>query len=83
MKKKEDRQLLSLITKFQGQIKQYARSHTELKRLLSNNEGPKKEKTMSAEKDKQACLYQAAKELISASVDTLFCSYILSSSTKK
>jgi len=58
MKKKEDRQLLSLITEFQGRIKQYARSHTELKRILSRNDHPKKKKTISAEKDKQACLYQ-------------------------
>ncbi len=82
MQQNENQQLLSLIAEFKRQIKQYARSHTELKRLLSNNEKANQKQSFLPEKDKRANLYDAAKELIGASVDTLFCSYILSNNKK-
>jgi len=78
----ENHKLYNLIEEFQKQIRLNARSHSELKRLLSNNGEAHPKKSIIIEEDKQARLYEAAKELIGISVDTLFCSYILSNNTK-
>jgi hypothetical protein len=79
---KENHKLQHLIEEFQRQIKLHARSHSELKRILSSYSDVNSEQKIVTKKDKQARLYEAAKELIGASIDTLFCSYILSNSTK-
>lgn len=76
-------QAQSAIESFSVQIKKYARSHAELKRLLSNN--PIKTSSdrngLSAD-EKREQHYLASKQLIGASVDTLFSCYILKESNE-
>ncbi|WP_394203028.1 hypothetical protein [Shewanella waksmanii] len=71
-------ELTRLIELFQTKIKRYARSHSELKRLISASTEAKDDKPNLSPANKRADLFNAAKSLIGASVDTLFCSYILS-----
>ncbi|WP_340677067.1 hypothetical protein [Paraglaciecola sp.] len=75
-------ELQNLIETFQQNIKLHARSHTELKRMLSTNVTLTHKASVSADNNKREVLYQAVKDLIGASVDTLFCSYILSDTKK-
>lgn len=74
--------LATCIVTFQQKMKLHARSHSELKRLLSESSTkvPLKQvdKLNQSQLDKRAKLFYAAKDIVSASVDTMFCSYILS-----
>lgn len=74
--------LQNLIDIFQKNIKLHGRSHTKLKRILSTKVPVTNRTSAPAENNKREVLYQAVKDLIGASVDTLFCSYILSDSEK-
>jgi hypothetical protein len=69
------------IETFDTQIKKYARSHAELKRLLSNktpSNAPDKNLLTAEEKREQH--YLASKQLIGSSIDTLFSCYVLKES---
>jgi hypothetical protein len=70
--------LFKLVTDFQQKIKFNARSHSELKRLLSENNNAHEHQSVLTQQSKSQKLYEAAKEFMGASVETLFCSYILS-----
>jgi len=63
---------------FDGQIKQYARSHADLKRLLGNKPtGSSFDKNMLTSKEKREQHYLASKQLVGSSIENLFCCYIL------
>ncbi|TQV86359.1 hypothetical protein [Aliikangiella coralliicola] len=68
---------------FQVTIKQYGRSHSELKRLLT--EMPDKSLSDASHSDKKNSRmrhYEAMRDLIGESTDFLFCTYVLTESEK-
>lgn len=74
-------QAQSAVESFNVQIKKYARSHAELKRLLSNK--PVKnnlDKHLLSAEEKREQHYLASKQIIGSSVETLFSCYILKES---
>ena len=63
---------------FDSQIKKYARSHAELKRILSNNSVKNNQYNSSLTAvEKREQHYLASKQLIGSSVDILFSCYII------
>jgi len=71
----------SAVEAFDIQIKKYARSHAELKRLLGNKPATNSfEKNMLSASEKREQHYLASKQLVGSSIDTLFSCYILKES---
>jgi len=71
----------SAVEAFDIQIKKYARSHAELKRLLGNKPATNSfEKNMLSAGEKREQHYLASKQLVGSSIDTLFSCYILKES---
>ncbi len=70
----------SAVAAFDSQIKKYARSHAELKRLLSHKSPSTFDKNQLSAQDKREQHYVASKELIGSSIDTLFSCYVLKES---
>ena len=71
----------SAVDAFDIQIKKYARSHAELKRLLSNKPASKTADTnLLTAQEKREQHYLASKQLIGSSMETLFSCYILKES---
>jgi len=63
---------------FDGQIKKYARSHAELKRILGDNSVKSNQyNTSLSAMEKREQHYLASKQLIGSSVDTLFSCYVI------
>jgi len=68
----------SAVESFDIQIKKYARSHAELKRLLGNKPSISSfDKSMLNAGEKREQHYLASKQLVGSSIDTLFSCYIL------
>ncbi|KZN61658.1 hypothetical protein [Pseudoalteromonas luteoviolacea] len=68
-------QLRQVVHLFAQYLKQHAKSHAQLKRLISDE--IKTPRAHPQEQDKKAQLYYAAKTLLKFSVDEVFCIYIL------
>ena len=84
-KQKLEKQLIlearSAVEAFDIQIKKYARSHAELKRLLGNKPSINSfDKNMLNAGEKREQHYLASKQLVGSSIDTLFSCYILKES---
>jgi len=78
VKKQSIVELENLINAFNQQIKQYAKSHAHLKRILTGNEQQQGSQsvTLSA-KQKRNQHFLCSKQLISSSIETLFSCYVL------
>jgi len=70
----------STVATFESQMKKYARSHAELKRLLSHKSPITHDKNQLSAQEKREQHYTASKQLIGSSIDTLFSCYVLKES---
>ncbi len=71
----------SAVDAFDVQIKKYARSHAELKRLLTNKTAHNSvDKNVLSAEEKREQHYLVSKQLIGSSIETLFSCYILKES---
>ncbi|MCP4988074.1 MAG: hypothetical protein GY928_19105 [Colwellia sp.] len=71
----------SAVDAFDVQIKKYARSHAELKRLLSNKPASNSlDKNLLTAEEKREQHYLVSKQLIGSSIEMLFSCYILKES---
>ncbi len=68
---------------FQNNIKQYSRSHSELKRMLIDSTNDSLENSKEATASKRKKHYQVSKELIGESTEFLFATYVLKVNEKR